>query len=131
MSRERKFRSWHKADRKMYEVYGFSQGKWFLRGKTFPMPSGAVEVMQYTGLKDRNGVEIYEGDVVQFTYAGGGSAESISDVRFEKGCFTFEEKTPFGHSYRSILGKALSLDGNVTIEVIGNRFDNPELIQCD
>lgn len=51
--REIKFRAWHKADEKMYEVYGFAQNKWFLKGKQFPMPNGAVAIMQYTGLKDK------------------------------------------------------------------------------
>lgn len=43
--REIKFRAWHKADEKMYEVYGFAQNKWFLKGKQFPMPNGAVVIM--------------------------------------------------------------------------------------
>ncbi|BFH70616.1 hypothetical protein J27TS7_57900 [Paenibacillus dendritiformis] len=66
MSRPIKFRAWHKADKKIYQVTGFTQKHWLLRGKGFPMPPSAIEVMQYTGLTDRNGKEIYEGDIVRF-----------------------------------------------------------------
>lgn len=107
-----KFRAWHKADEKMYEVYGFAQNKWFLKGKQFPMPNGAVVIMQYTGLKDRNGKEIYEGDIILFNNFG----DTLDKVVYSPGCF---------HTS----GGGYLLDEIREIEVIGNIYENPELLE--
>lgn len=111
--REIKFRAWHKSDKKIYEVIAFNLGKWFLRGKSHPMPRSAIEVMQYTGLKDKNGVEIYECDIFKAThnFGPGGMHERISSVAFDL------EK---GYQW-----EYWDLD---TIEVIGNIYENPELL---
>lgn len=76
-------------------------------------------LMQYTGLEDENGVEIYEGDVVRPT-----------DKRVSlDGCIIyanaqFEVST---EGYKNKLLTALLHDGGDALEVIGNIYDNPEL----
>jgi hypothetical protein len=72
MSRDIKFRAWHKQDKKMYQVYTFyftgnKQIELHGKGVTQAFTIGEdIELMQYTGIKDKNGQEIYEGDIVRY-----------------------------------------------------------------
>lgn len=79
--------------------------------------------VQFTGLKDKNGKDIYEGDVVKFnrqqgyTYLHKGSIEKVSWFNFQYSGFGFNENIP------------LTLKRSKEIEVIGNIYENPELIK--
>lgn len=70
-------------------------------------------LMQYTGLKDKNGKEIYEGDIVasKGTMLSGRNWEETKEVRFNP---------DFGYGL---------YDSHIFSEVIGNIYENPELIK--
>ncbi|WP_346216386.1 YopX family protein [Caldifermentibacillus hisashii] len=121
--REIKFRVWHKADEKMYEVYGFAQNKWFLKGKQFPMPNGSVVIMQYTGLKDKNGKEIYEGDICETVTYSGKPFGTIDVVKFSGGAFKLTDIED------ALLPIPLDDSDIQSVEVIGNIYENPELLE--
>lgn len=117
-----KFRAWHKADEKMYEVYGFTQNKWFLKGKQFPMPNGAVVIMQYTGLKDKNGKEIYEGDLLT-DY--GGAPPLYVEYSEKHGAYCFVDK--FDRSGTVYYTPLMIYYEHM--EVIGNIFQDGDLLR--
>ena len=127
--REIKLRAWHKADEKMYEVYGFAQNKWFLKGKQSPMPNGAVVIMQSTGLRDNkcteeypNGQEIYEGDICETVTYSGKPFGTIDVVKFSGGAFKLTDIED------ALLPIPLDDSDIQSVEVIGNIFEHPHLI---
>lgn len=86
---------------------------------------------QYTGLKDENGKEIYEGDIIEFSYdmfiGNFNTFIAKGKVIFEEGAFYVEvfenERTTKDEAY---LLYSINLD---TIELMGNIYDNLELLE--
>jgi uncharacterized phage protein (TIGR01671 family) len=72
------------------------------------------ELIELTGLKDKNGKEIYESDLLQVKPDG-----VVWETRFEDGGFV-------GHN--EALNDQVGLFGGMKLEVIGNIYSNPELL---
>lgn len=91
----------------------------FKTGKSMPYGWNMEYVfdvlMQYTGIKDRNGKEIYEGDILEY---GTGYMES---VKYRNGCFMAIGRQSCNYLYSSV--------GRYSPVVIGNIYENPELLE--
>lgn len=124
--KEIKFRAWDMVQKKMdYDLYFSQDGSRSLMSvlKDFGI------LMQHTGLKDKNGKEIYEGDVVKALLTGLIDESFNSVIEFSNGCFGIRslEDGVFVNGK----GKFKSFDGCDTekrIEVIGNIYENPKLL---
>ncbi|KAJ3615455.1 hypothetical protein Zmor_016406 [Zophobas morio] len=122
-----KLRAWDKEDKRM--SYGEIEYFDDMIGYRFDhFCTGAdedVEFMQSTGLKDKNGVEIYEGDVINFRNSfrnpmtGSGSLSINRDFKIIFGNGEFEAKG-FDIRLKNILSYS---------EVIGNVYESPELLE--
>ena len=116
MRRERKHRAWHIESEKMIYDSSANIFKWISEGQP-------IEVMDHSGLKDKNGKEIYEGDFISTDLQ-----RPFFQVVFKNGAFMcrcFDD-----YEYDDIFFP--TSDEQQTIykygEVIGNLFENPELL---
>ena len=117
MNREIKFRAWNEVSEKMLNWNEFLNTN---MKNTFIAPeSTGLILMQYTGLHDKNGKEIYEGDIVKALISG---RWFVGKVIYEHSGFTIDVTN----------NKALEFGRRGIIEpwteVIGNIYDNPELL---
>lgn len=117
--REVKFRAWEKTLNEIIPVLNVDFDKQIINKGSAWRFFKEIELMQYTGLKDMNGVEIYEGDLVEHEMEVNGLWEPYEacEVVFDEGCgiYCFEWDSPNPMSvYRNL-------------KVIGNIYENPEL----
>lgn len=112
MNRELKFRGFQKIDKVM--VYDLNSPR-LLHGKLISEDDDYI-LMQYIGINDKNGKEIYEGDIIKDSYY-----DNKGKISFANCCYGIFA----GKSYDGdILFYAMSKD----LEVIGNIHENPELL---
>lgn len=86
-----------------------------------------VVLMQFTGLHDKNGKEIWEGDVVRYP---SGEVASVYWSEVREGvmpCYALEPV--YRESFDDSFAPALDHDTYHRLEVIGNIYENPEFIQ--
>ena len=85
------------------------------------------EAMQYTGLKDKNGTEIYDGDYIRYstrTINGSIYTHVCRVFQHESGTWRIEGYHEDNHSYET---KGTVYAAHLICEVIGNIYENPEL----
>jgi uncharacterized phage protein (TIGR01671 family) len=133
MKREIKFRAWAKVEKKICTVELFRESGAFLTGiepsadQVLPngliirndlngrfLNKGEFELMQFTGLKDKNGKEIYEGDIVKTDYG------KIGEVVFHINRVSYIIHDP-DHFNEKLCDSP--------IEVIGNIYENESLLK--
>lgn len=130
MTREIKFRAWDKKEKFMYFFhdphfeYEYRQMVlyWSNKRNEFELEfcgKENIEIMQYTGLKDKNSKEIYEGDII-FDEDGEYSKTVVISQA--------EEPDPIGFFAKDIYTDESYALCEVDGEIIGNIYENPELL---
>lgn len=122
-----KFRAWNKDTNKIIFVNQINMtennGAFCLNGS---LSFDNFELMQFTGLKDKNGKEIYESDILKTKFIGFyevkfglyDNIESYDDAVCGNGFYLNDKENFFKHFYDS-----------EDCEIIGNIFENPELLK--
>lgn len=139
--REIKFRAWEKHAKRMAEVTAFKWqpdhlyhqvytraivnqkmiDEWY--AYDFGGDSNGIILMQYTGLKDRNGKEIYEGDIVVAWSAG---LRAVGEVKKRiDGLWIMYPAYQEGKFW----GLCPNSNGETSVEIISNIHENPELLE--
>jgi len=125
--RELKFRAWDITHKEMFfvdsmtfrmnnDVYRVWKNVVEPKGGLLINPVGGI-LMQYTGLKDKNGKEIYEGDIIKFPWD--------SEI-----CVVEYVTLSAGFHLRRKNNRIMFLTPyNEGIEIIGNIYENPKLLQ--
>jgi len=124
MNRELKFRAWDRLEKKFIHPNSGYQGHYILdlNGRFHNLQNGSggddYVVQQYTSCHDAHNKEIYEGDILAYNH---GNGINIGYVGFTSGIFFLN----YSDENNDELGYLLVSN----IKIIGNIFENPELLK--
>ena len=124
-----KFRAWTEEGEVMYyDVYPFKDDTLLLKYDEFAfdeVPASDFILMQSTGLKDKSGKEIFEGDI----------------VKYKSGCNTYTEEVAYDKNFAGFGVRDANTDiiftfwelaediDLISLEVVGNIYNNPGLLE--
>ena len=123
--KEFKMKAWLKKENKMVSIIGIDLNYQYIRytddGNLFKddykiAEFKDIELLQFTGVKDKAGQELYEADVIKFN-------DGIDDIY---GLISYDDEDgTYRVSYENITEHLLEREGD--FEIVGNIFENPDL----
>ena len=118
-----KFRAWLKNDKEIIDVdeMHWFNGEFDIIGDyiTFVRKADEIELMQSTGLCDKEGTEVFEGDILK-------SNKYITSVFYERGAYCVKfSRTP----NTTVTMNVISFIEKYKTKIIGNIYENPELLE--
>ena len=126
MMREIKFRAWDDAD-------GVHRDEGCMSYGITDITCDAAHIMQYTGLKDKNGKEIYEGNIVIDVMGPIGKSKPLLMVEYGgqwgHAGFVLTGLERFSNEVVEYSEDVLNQKWDNNLEVIGNIYENPELLE--
>ena len=123
--REIKFRAFDTKHKRMTDLFGMESADG-LNGRVHA--SKGVVLMQYTGLKDKNGKEIYEGDVLEFKETDGQSPKWVV-IEYDERIAGFWANPKFQSKKSSHHKRVDWIEWDTSKDkVIGNIWENPTLL---
>ena len=122
MSREIKFRAWDGSRIRSWEDITLTLGfHHFLWNKELD-----IELMQFTGLKDKKGKEIYEGDIIHYGYYENKDKNGLELLDKPMNFKVWWEQLSCSWCAN---GRLVAYNGIYPFKIIGNIYENPELIE--
>lgn len=122
MSRLIKFRAWDKGEEMMLDDVSLVNDTWDMLNEFLKYTTDEIVFMQFTGLHDKNGVEIYEGDVLDI------ENEGYPFVKNWKGIVKFIDGSYLIENFEGTDGEYL-FDETREVKVIGNIYEHQHLIE--
>lgn len=122
--KEFKMKAWLKKENKMVAIIGIDLNYQYIRytddGNLFKDDYKIanfkdIELLQFTGTKDKAGQELYEADVILFN-------DGIDDIY---GLISYDDEGTYRVSYENITEHLSEREGD--FEIVGNIFENPQL----
>lgn len=134
--REIKFRAWDKKKNDWFDDEGYlyielnGNINFGWNGEVMDDYADRIILMQYTGLKDKKGVEIYEGDILKRTYLDGMFGRThIGEVVYDKEYTRYVISKPRKYTEPKTEDIRNISSDRSTYKVIGNIHNNPELLE--
>ena len=139
-----KFRAWDKRTQTMHKTWVIDfrpsmrdNNSWCMVQKEHELQTPEdswgntkdfIELMQFTGLNDKNGKEIFEGDIIRFYEPDAGWVFEVVYVP-EKACYSLSSPNRFMDIMAaSFTAKLTEIYAGSIMEIIGNIYENPQLL---